>query len=314
MKTHLKFSALCTAFVLLASSCSYGQSSLLGDETTPKKSVQVTSSPSVSVSACKPVTVTNFKNIREFSVGTLSYSLLGVNFFPGHTVPVSVLESLTKDAFCVKEDPGVDDGAYVYLMSADNTLLNGKMIQEGYAKVAEEQDYVYKNYFLNLQKEAQTNKKGFWNPDYKEGAAVTNVPTSTKDGVTDLSKLGKTTEKDVATSDKVISTKEAHTLIFPQQAKANVGAVVVLRMKILSIGKSKDALYMNTQQEYGSTENVGVFISLPAKELSLQDVVKADKNLIGKYIEATGTLRNFDGKIQMEVSAGKDIRLVKMEK
>lgn len=315
MISHIRSSVAVLLTLVVMSSCgSELQSNLTGDQVIPKKSLQVTSSPAVSVSSCKPVVITSFKNVRDFMVGPVSYSLLGVEFFDSRPVPPAYIASLQKDAFCIKEDPGVDDGQFVYLMNADNELLNGKIIQDGFAKATKDIDYVYKSYFQNLQQEADTNNAGYWNPDFKveRTTPATNQNTEvlvTIDGITDLSNL---TEKPAEAPKSETEPTKAYSVILPQQAKSNVGATVVLRMKVNSIGQGKNVFYMNSDKDYKSTANVTGVIALPAKDLTLQDVVKADKNLVGKYVEMTGTIRNIDGKVQLIVTEGKNIRLVQM--
>lgn len=306
------------ALMLMTSCGSALQSDVVGDQIIPKKSLQVTSSPAVSVSSCKPIVITSFKNIRDFMVGPVSYSLLGVEFFDSRPIPPSYMASLQKDAFCVKEDPGVDDGQFVYLMSADNKLLNGKIIQDGFAKATKDIDYVYKSYFQNLQQEADTNNAGYWNPDFKVERTTSTTNTNanaaiTTDGTTDLSKLTNNQDEKVVESPKnETDPTKAYSVILPQQAKANIGATVVLRMKVGSIGQGKNVFYLNSDKDYASETNVTGVIALPAKDLTLQDVVKADKNLVGKYVEMTGTVRNIEGRVQLIVTEGKNIRLVKM--
>ena len=301
---------------VLLTSCTYGQSSLLGQGDTPTQAVEVTSSPSVSVSTCKPVEVTQFKNTREFTVGPLAYTLLGVDFFPGYTLPASMMQRLEKETFCIKEDPSVDDGSFVYALTAESTLLNAELIQKGFAKVATQQDYVYKSYFTNLQKEAETNKVGFWDPNYKDedlsGSSATSTAQLVEEGVTDLSKLTSGTTTTQNTSAGVTDTKKAHSLIFPQQARSNIGATVVLRMKVASLGKTPGAYYLNSHADYTNAENVSVFFDLPTTDMTLQDVIKADKKVLDQYVEVTGIVRELDGKMQMKVERGENIRLVKM--
>lgn len=299
------------ACVLCTSCGGMFQSNLVGEDATPKKPLKVTSSPAVSVSACKPVMVSSFKNIRDFTVGPLQYSLLGVEFFDSRPVPKSYLENLQKNAFCIKEDPGVDDGQFVYLMTSENKLLNGKVIQDGFAKSTKDIDYVYKSYFQNLEQEATTNTSGFWDPKFVAGAPIdtSNENEISEKGVTDLSSL---TEKKNTPKVEEKKVTEAYSVILPQQVEANLGARVVLRMRVESIGKGKDAFYINSHKEYKNSSNVAAVITLPEKDLTLGDVVKADKNLIGKYVEITGTPREVEGRIQLFVTEGKNIRLVKM--
>ncbi|MFN7161073.1 MAG: hypothetical protein ACK4NC_05740 [Candidatus Gracilibacteria bacterium] len=318
MISFLKRGAAVTLALMLISSCGSGlQSNLVEDQITPKKSLQVTSSPAVTVSSCKPVVITSFKNIRDFMVGPISYSLLGVEFFDSRPIPPEYMASLQNDAFCIKEDPGVDDGQFVYLMSADNKLLNGKIIQDGFAKSTKDIDYVYKSYFQNLQQEADTNNTGYWNPDFKVQRAPQSVNQNvnapiTSNGSTDLSVLTNTQKSPQQTETPETSSTKAYSVILPQQAKANIGATVVLRMKVSSVGQGKNVFYLNSDKDYASSVNVAGVIALPAKDLTLQDVVKADKNLIGKYVEMTGTIRNIEGKMQLIVTEGKNIRLVQM--
>lgn len=301
--------------VFMTSCGAAGQSSLLG-ENVPQKPLQVTSSPSVSLSSCKPVVITAFKNVRDFMVGPVSYSLLGVEFFDSRPVPPAYIASIQQEAFCVKEDPGVDDGQFVYLMSADNKLLNGKIIQDGFAKATKDIDFVYKSYFQNLQQEADTNNAGYWDPNFKlekslENLSINGSEPITTNGTTDLSSLTREEKKQIQEKNENTPTR-AYSVVLPNQAKANVGATVVLRMQIGSIGKGKDVFYINSDADYKSEKNVAGVIALPAKDLTLQDVVKADKNLIGQYVEITGMLRNIDGRVQLIVTEGKNIRLVKM--
>jgi micrococcal nuclease len=52
---------------------------------------------------------------------------------------------------------------YVYL--ADGTLVNRYLIANGYAHATPEYKYVFKDEFVNLEKEASINQKGLWDPE-----------------------------------------------------------------------------------------------------------------------------------------------------
>lgn len=257
-----------------------GESSLI-----PKSSVVVTTSPSIAIAPCQNVKIDTVPTVNSFTAAGKTYHLLGVDVAKEATdKDVKDMEtSLKQRGFCIKEDPAFTGRDLVYLFSAENGLLNGDVIRRGLATAGNTGDYIYKEYFKNLEKEAQANKDGVWKDEKKLAAALAQ---------------GNTVAEDTS----------SYALVFPQDAAQHAGETVTLRMTIGSTGQNATTLYLNSEKDYTSEANVPAVISLPAKT-DLKDLVNRAPSLVGKSVDITGRIDVLNGRAQIVVAKNSDVTI-----
>lgn len=221
--------------------------------------------------------------MNSFTAAGKTYHLLGVDTSKGALEKdmKDMATSLKQRGFCIKEDPAFTGRNLVYLFSAENGLLNGDVIRHGLATAGNTGDYIYKEYFKNLEKEAQANKDGIW-------------------------KDAKTLAAAQAQGNKVAEDTSSYALVFPQDAAQHAGETVTLRMTIGSTGQNDTTLYLNSEKDYTSEANVPAIISLPAKA-DLKDLVSRAPALVGKSVDITGKVEVQNGRAQIVISKASDI-------
>lgn len=283
MTTRFSSFALIIGASLLLTSCfsgPQGQSSLI-----PKNSVVVTTSPSIAIAPCQTLSIDAFTAPDTFSSGKKPYTLLGVRpESTGDTKQEQDLYTFLKQkGFCTKQDPSIDDERSVYLFTSENGLINGEVIRRGLATADRNGDYIYKEYLINLEKEAQANAVGIWK-DPARVAAAKNAPQDSR----------------------VAEDSSSYVLIFPQDAAQHHGDTVTLRMTVGSTGKSNTALYLNSEADYTSEANVAVLLASPTSAEG-RALEKRMNTLEGKTVDATGRITVTSGRAQMQISRDADV-------
>lgn len=280
MKT--RFFLLLPLASLLLTGCfsgEQGQSSLV-----PRNSVVVTTSPAVAIAPCQPVRIDAFTAANSFTSGGKTYNLLGIA-----TEDITSEEEkdlfayLQQKGFCIKEDPAFAGRDLVYLFTSENGLINGDIIRRGLGTVSQTGDYIYKEYLLNLQEEAQANGLGIWKDADRVAQAQAQDNTPQED-------------------------TSSYQLIFPQDAGQYDGETVTLRMTVGSIGRSESAIYINSEADYTSEANVPALIQLPTTAATASLEALAD-TLQGKSVDITGQIDVTNGRAQILLKSAQDLQV-----
>jgi len=247
--------------------------------------VVVTTSPSIAIAPCETVRVDRFTATNTFESAGKTYTLLGVEAqtMASDKEREDFFAFLKQKAFCIKEDPAFRGRNLVYLFTSENGLMNGEVLRRGLGQATRAGDYIYKEYLINLEEEAQTNKLGIWSNPERLAAAKKNPPLA--------------------------EDSSSFPLVFPDAAAQHAGETVTMRFRVGSIGKTAEALYLNSEEDYTSEANVPVVVTLPASKETEPLVTRAE-SLRGATVDATGKVEMVGGRAQVAVTKNDDLQIM----
>lgn len=213
---------------LLLTSCGGESTAQLSSNILPTKSVDIAKEDS---SSCIPVTNPTFDGPRHLHTDEGDYTLIGIQEkdTPAENTD-SFLAGLAERIYCVGHDSMVDLDNYVYIYDKDISLLNTEIIRLGYANAFTESSYIYKDYFIGLEKEAQTQttlSSGKKSLDTKSNAIQDSIGQEISSRIV-VESIGKTDDmvylnstKDYTSKDNVAlvlrKTKDAIFALYPER-------------------------------------------------------------------------------------------------
>ncbi len=269
MKSHV-IVGLCT-FGLMITSC--GEASKLAPD--GGIALAVSSSPSLSIAKCEPITVKDFTSVNTISTSIGDFTLLGVD--PIETIrdigTNQFFQKMKNDAVCYKSDPSVSDKS-IYLFGPNEVLINGEIIRNGYATASINEDYLYKLYFIKLENDAEKNVVGLW----KEQGISKNTS-----GEFPVAKI--------------------------EDVQKSIGKEVSVEIMVKSVAKGKTAIYLNSQLNYKDPSNIAIIIPLPLPSDSLKLLSQTYPDLVGKKIIISGRVTESGGKPIMKVFSIGQLRM-----
>jgi DNA/RNA endonuclease YhcR with UshA esterase domain len=100
----------------------------------------------------------------------------------------------------------------------------------------------------------------------------------------------------------------------PEQAAKKVNERCTVQMEVLSTGKGKGVVFLNSRKDFKAADNSTVFINKEGvKSLKGAKVEDPAAHFKGKKVRVTGTVKLYRDKPQIVVDKAEQIRLVEKE-